>query len=73
MSDLSLAASIGHVIFVPRLFVSSRRHISEPTDPVFGRPLQLLKGEVDLFRGLALYVRDSFSVYRQRSYERECY
>ena len=38
--------------------------------PRFHRPMQLLKGAVDRFRGLTLYVRDSFSAYRQRSYER---
>ena len=31
--------------------------------------MQLLKGDVDRFRGLALYVRDDLSAYRQGSYE----
>ena len=31
--------------------------------------MKLLKDEVDRFRALALFVRDSFSAYRQRSYE----
>ena len=35
----------------------------------FGRPILLLKGEVDLLRGCTLYVREGFPAYRQRSYE----
>ena len=30
--------------------------------------MQLLKGDVDGFRLMTLYVRDGFSAYRQRSY-----
>ena len=29
--------------------------------PGFGRPMQLLRSEVDRFRGLAIYVCDGFS------------
>ena len=28
--------------------------------PGFGRPMQLVSGEVNRFRGLAVYVRDGF-------------
>ena len=38
----------------------------------FGRPVQLLRGEVNRFRGLAAYVRDGFLAYRQRGYETGC-
>ena len=34
--------------------------------------MQLLKREIDRLRGLALYVRDIFSAYRQRDYEHGC-
>ena len=34
-----------------------------------GSPMQLLRGEVDRFRGLAINVRDCLSAYRQLSYE----
>ena len=34
--------------------------------------MQLLRGEVDRFRGLAVYVREGFSAIRQRSYECRC-
>ena len=37
--------------------------------PGLGRSMQLLWGEVNQFRGLALCVRDGFSVYRQRVYD----
>ena len=40
--------------------------------PGIGRSMQLLIGDVNLFRELALYVFNGFSVYRQRSYEYEC-
>ena len=38
----------------------------------FGRSMQLLKGEVDRFRKLAVFVRDGFSAYRQRINEYGC-
>ena len=34
--------------------------------------MQLLRGEVYLFRELVVYVRDSFLTYKQRSYECRC-
>ena len=37
------------------------RHISELIIPGLGRPMQLLRGEVDRFQCLAVYVRDGFS------------
>ena len=40
--------------------------------PDFGRSMQLLRGEVDRLRKLAVYVRDGFSVYRHRGYECGC-
>ena len=40
--------------------------------PGSSRPMQLFRGEVVRFRGLAVYVRDGFSAYRQRSYECGC-
>ena len=51
---------------------SSRRHISELMVPDFGRPMQLLKGEVNRFRRLAVYVREDFLANRQRSYKCGC-
>ena len=38
----------------------------------FGRSMQLLRGDDNRFRELAVYVRDGYSVYRQRSYECGC-
>ena len=37
--------------------------------PGFGRLMQLLSNGAHQFRGLAVYVRDGFSEYRQGSYE----
>ena len=34
--------------------------------------MQLLKGEVDWFRWLTVFVRDGFSTYRKRGYECRC-
>ena len=69
LSDLALVARGGDVFFFcSETLVSYRRNISEPIVLGFGRPMQLLNGEVDRFRGLAIYVRDSFSAYRQRGY-----
>ena len=67
-SDLSLIASCGDV----SLF-SSRRHISDLMVPSLGRPMRWLRGQVDRFRGLAVYVSEGFSAYRQRCYEYGCY
>ena len=58
--------------FCSESLVSSRRHISEPIVPDFGRPMQLLRDEADRFRGLAAYVHNGFSAYRQRSYRCGC-
>ena len=58
--------------FCLETLVSSRRLIPELMVPGFYRPMQLLKGEIDRFRGLTVYVRDGFSAYRQRSFECEC-
>ena len=52
--------------------VSSRYHISEVMVLGFGRSMQLLKCEFVRFRGLALYVREVFSAYRQRIYGHDC-
>ena len=60
------------MVFCSETLISSRRHSSELMIPGFGRPMQLLKSKVDRFRGLALYVHESFSAYRQRSYEYGC-
>ena len=35
----------------------------------FGRPMQLLKSEVDQFQGFALYVREGFPTYKRRNYD----
>ena len=54
-------------------FGSFRRHNAEPMIPGFGRPMQLLRDEIDRFRGLlTVYVRDGFSAYRQGGYECGC-
>ena len=73
VSDLSLTARGRDVVFYCKTLVSTRSHISEINMPGFGRPMQLPKGEVDMFRGLAVYVPDGFSAYRQCSYECGCY
>ena len=54
--------------FCSEKLVSSKRHTSELIVPGFVRPMQLLRGEVDRFRGLTIYVGDRFSANRQRSY-----
>ena len=72
LSDLSLTARGGDVILCSETLISSRHHISEPMVQGFGRPIQLLKGEVDRFRMFALYVREGFPTYRRRSYECGC-
>ena len=59
-------------MFFSEALVSSRRYISALMVSGFGRQMLLLKGEIDLFRGFALYVREGFSAYRQRSYECGC-
>ena len=46
--------------------------ISELMVSVIGRQIKLLRGEVDQFLGLAVYVCDAFSAYRQHSYECGC-
>ena len=71
-SDLSLIATGGAVVLCSEIIVSSKHHISEFMVPCFGRPMQLLRGEVNRFRGLAVYVLDGFPAYRQRSYECKC-
>ena len=71
LSNLFLAAS-GDVVFCSETIFSSRCHIADLIVPRFGRPMQLLKGEVDRFGGLALYVHKGFSANRQRSYGRKC-
>ena len=58
--------------FFSETFVSSRSHISELMFLSFGRPMQLLRSEVDRFRGLVVNVRDGFSAYRYHSYECGC-
>ena len=67
----SLLARGGDVFFIETL-VSYRRHISQRIVPGLDRPMQLLRGEVDQFQELTVYVRDSYLAYRQRSYECEC-
>ena len=54
LSDVSFTARGGQLIFSETL-VSSRRHISEFMFSGFDKPMQLLKGEIDRFRGLTLY------------------
>ena len=49
-----------------------RRHIFDLIIAGFSRPMQLLKDEVERFRGLAAYVRHGFSAYRQRNYKCGC-
>ena len=60
------------MVFCSETLVSSRRPTSELIVPGFGRPMQLLNVEDEQFRGLTPYVREGFSVYRQRSYECSC-
>ena len=70
LSDLTLIAKSGCVF--SETLVSSRRHISKPRFPGFGRRMQLLRSEVVRYRGLAVCVRDGFSAYRQHGYECGC-
>ena len=60
------------MVLISETLVSSRRHVSELMVPNFGRQMQLLKGEIDWFRGLTLYVRECFSAHRQYIYECGC-
>ena len=64
LSYLFLIARGDDVVFCS--LVSFRRYISELTVPGFGRPMQLLRGDVDRFQGLTVYVRVDFLAYRQR-------
>ena len=68
-SDLFLADRVGDWILYFETLVSFRRRISELMVPGYDIPMQLLKGEVGWFQGLALNVREDLSAYRQRSYE----
>ena len=47
-----------------KALVSSKGHISELMVPGYSRQMKLLRGEVNQFRGLAVYARDDFSAYR---------
>ena len=69
LSDLSLIARGRDVVFCSEVLISSRCHISELMVPGFGSPMQLIRSAVGRFRELAVYVRDGFSAYGQRSYE----
>ena len=51
--------------FCSDALVSSRRHIFELVFSGFGRLMQLHMGVVDCFRQLAVYMRNSFSAYRE--------
>ena len=51
---ISLIARSRDVGFWSETLVSCRRHISRLMIPSFGRPMQLLRGEVDRFPGLAV-------------------
>ena len=57
------------MVFCSETLVSFRRHISELMVTGSGRPMQLRRGGVHRLRGFAVCVRDSFSAYRQGSYE----
>ena len=68
LTDWSIIARDEDVLyFCSETLVSSKLMI-----PGFGRPMQLLRGEFDRFRGLAVYVRDGSLAYGRRSYEFEC-
>ena len=69
MSLIARSEVFFFVLFGLVNLVSSRRHIVELMVSGFGRPMQLLRGEVDRIRWLAVYVHDGFLTYRQRSYE----
>ena len=62
LSDLSLIARGGDVFFLSR----DSCLLQAPL-------LQLLRGEVNRFQGLAAYVREGFLVHRQRGYELRCF
>ena len=51
MSHLAIITRDGDVIFCSETLVSFRPHISELINPSFGRPMQLLRGEVSRFEG----------------------
>ena len=72
LSYFSLIASGGDVFLYSETLVSFRRHISKLMVPGFDGRMQLLRGKVDRFRGLAVYVCDGFSAYNQHSYECGC-
>ena len=60
---LSLTAGDGDVLFVILRLFSLPDAISVLMVPGFGSPMQLLRGEVDQFRMLAVYVCDGISAY----------
>ena len=70
LSDLSLMVRVGEVAFCSETLGSSRRPISELMVLGFGR--LMLRGEVDQFRGLPVYVRDGSAAYRHCGYECGC-
>ena len=59
VSDLLLLPEVEMLFFCSEILVSSWRHISELTVSSFGRPIRLLRGEVDRFPGLAFRHIDS--------------
>ena len=54
LSDLSLVVRSGDIIFCSATLGFSRRHIFKLMVTGYGRPMQLLSGEVDWFQGLAV-------------------
>ena len=67
LSDLSLIAKGGDVVLIfPSYYIFELMVLG------FGKPMQLLRGEIDRFRELTVYVRDVFSAYKIRSYECGC-
>ena len=73
LSDLSFTPRGEDVFFFySETLISFRRHISELMVPGFCTPKQLLMAKVNRAQWLAIYLRDGFSVYRQRSYECGC-
>ena len=73
LDDLCLASSNCDMVFCSETLVSEHRHVSEILMPNFRRPILLRCGSIPRARGLAVYIRSSFSASRVQRFECGCH